>query len=357
MLVFDVSRRTVLLSPDTMLVGVCDFPSDYDFPPGGYGGIERWLWAVAIGARASGAEVHLLGPQWCAELAAEWTVDPVRLEDLTSDSRHARSLRDTGYDLLVVGHEYPSLPAWRAVWEALDTDVATFQHWPCFQHQPDAFDGVRARLYCYSQQMRQRFAVHAPIAELAVHLGLGEAEFPAQDGSDLLWMGRIDPHKAPHLAVRAAGLLGRRITVAGPVFDTDYLHAYRDDFSAAHVRLAGEVGGEAKMRLLARSDALVYTCARDYIEAGAASFGEALRAGTPVAALAWQSGTCAHAALCESTGSIAEADPFAEDALAVRALADALEHVKSLRVSEVQDIGLVRFDPARHFQALATLPC
>ncbi|MGH3624510.1 MAG: hypothetical protein ACRDQ5_22445 [Sciscionella sp.] len=45
-----------------MLAGVCDFP------PCGYGGIERWLWAVAIGARARGAEVHLLGPQGRSEL-------------------------------------------------------------------------------------------------------------------------------------------------------------------------------------------------------------------------------------------------------------------------------------------------
>ncbi len=45
-----------------MLVGICDFPGDYAFPPSGYGGIERWLWAVAVGARAAGAEVHLLGP-------------------------------------------------------------------------------------------------------------------------------------------------------------------------------------------------------------------------------------------------------------------------------------------------------
>jgi hypothetical protein len=28
-----------------VLVGICDFPSAYEFPPQGYGGIERWLWA------------------------------------------------------------------------------------------------------------------------------------------------------------------------------------------------------------------------------------------------------------------------------------------------------------------------
>jgi len=35
-----------------MLVGVCDLPGAYAFPPSGYGGIERWLWAVAVGAVA-----------------------------------------------------------------------------------------------------------------------------------------------------------------------------------------------------------------------------------------------------------------------------------------------------------------
>src|SRR4051794_25998767 len=99
-------------SPDTvMLVGVCDFPGKYPFPPHGYGGIERWLWAVAVGARQAGADVHLLGPQWRPELTADWAVRPVRLEDLDPGSLDARDLRDTGYDLLVVGHEYPSLPA------------------------------------------------------------------------------------------------------------------------------------------------------------------------------------------------------------------------------------------------------
>lgn len=340
-----------------MLVGICDFPGDYAFPPAGYGGIERWLWAVAVGARTAGAEVHLLGPQWRPELADEWEMLPVRLEDIRPDGPQARSLRSTGYDLLVVGHEYPSLPPWQAVRESLDADVATFQHWPYFQHQPDAFDGMRSRLYCYSPQMRQRYAAHQPIAELAVHLGLGEAELPVHDDGALLWMGRIDQHKAPHLAIRAAALAGRDITVAGPVFDHAYMAAHSGDFGANHVTLVGEVGGETKMRLLADAGALIYTCARDYIEAGAATFGEALRAGTPVVALAWEPGTCAEAALCEQTGIVIRLDHDATNDIAAKALADATEQVTHLKATEVQEIGLARFDPARHFQALATRPC
>lgn len=340
-----------------MLVGICDFPGDYPFPPSGYGGIERWLWAVAVGARAAGADVHLLGPQWRSELATEWKRRPVRLEDMSPGGQQARNLRDTGYDLLVVGHEYPSLPAWRAVWESLDADVATFQHWPYFQHQPDAFDGVRARLYCYSEQMRGRYAAHQPIPELAVHLGLGEAELHAQDGGALLWMGRIDQQKAPHLAVRAAALAGRDIILAGPVFDHDYVQAHSADFGAEHVTVVGEVGGDMKRRLLADAGALIYTCARAYIEAGAATFGEALRAGTPVVALTWQSGTCAAAALCARTGVVVQVDQDDDDEIVAKALADAIEQMEPARAAEVQEIGFARFDPARHFRALATRPC
>jgi hypothetical protein len=93
-----------------MLVAVCDYPSSYLFPPTGYGGIERWLWAVAVGARKAGAEVHLLGPQWRPELRDDWTVRSIRLEELTPAGHRSRSLRADGYDLLVVGHEYP-IPA------------------------------------------------------------------------------------------------------------------------------------------------------------------------------------------------------------------------------------------------------
>ncbi len=357
MLASAASPPTAQPTPDPVLVGVCDFPGAYPFPPIGYGGIERWLWAVAIGARKAGAEVHLLGPQWRAELAADWTIRPTRLEDLTPGKRQARELRAAGYDLLAVGHEYPSLPAWRTMWETLGTEVAAFQHWPYFQHCPDAFDGQRSRLYCYSEEMCGRYAVHRPIPELALHLGLGENELPATEGTDLLWIGRIDAQKAPHLAIRAAQVLRRRLTIAGPVFDPSYVAEHRELFQSEYVTLAGEVAGKAKMHFLADANVVAYTCARGYIEAGAATFGEALRAGSPVAALAWRHGTCAQAALCANTGSIALVNPEAPDGAAAKALANSIEQATLLPARHVQEIGLARFDPVRHFRALSGNSC
>lgn len=339
-----------------MLVGVCDFPGSYAFPPAGYGGIERWLWAVAVGARAAGADVHLLGPGWLTDLEHDWVRKPVRLEDLTPGSLAERELRSAGYDLLVVGHEYPSLPAWTRTWNKLDCDMATFQHSPVFQHADTAFDGKRSRLYCYSPEMIERYAAHRPIPELAVHLGLDEEEPPAVAGSDLVWLGRIDEEKAPHIAVRAAQILGRRIQIVGPVFDEAYVRRHEHLFSADHVKWVGELGGPAKTAAIRDASVFVYTYARAYVEAGAAVFGESLRAGTPMAALTWREGTCAQAALCDQTGVVAVADPVVDDETAAELLARAIEKAEDLKYAEVQEIGMDRFDPARHFRAMASRP-
>lgn len=337
-----------------MLVGICDFPGSYTFPPAGYGGIERWLWAAAVGAHRAGADVHLLGPLWRSGLGDNWVVDPVRLEDLKPTSGEFARLRSYGYDLLIVGHEYPSLPAWRQAWENLGCDVATFQHAPNFRHCPGAFDGYRARLYCYSPEMTQRYLVHQPRTELAVHVGFREETPSAIDGSGLVWLGRIDQQKAPHLAIMAAALLGRRIQIVGPIFDEAYASRYCDLFRASHVEVAGELGGAAKMAVLGAGGVLVYTCARQYVEAGAAVFGESLRVGTPVAALVWRKGTCAQAAVCDDTGAVAVASPEVDDDKAALALAEAIEQAAPLKSATVREIGRARFDPVRHFQALAS---
>jgi glycosyltransferase involved in cell wall biosynthesis len=348
MLAFGASDPTEHRRRD-VLVGICDFPSAYEFPPHGYGGIERWLWAVAVGAKRAGADVHLLGPKWRRDLDG-FTRRPIRLEALTD----ATTLKATGTTSSSSGTSTPSLPAWRRVFDQLDADLATFQHWPYFHHLPEAFDGRRRRLYCYSPEMCQRYGAHMPFSELAVHLGLKEDEPSATDGADLVWLGRIDGQKAPHIAVLAAGLLRRRIRLVGPVFDRTYLDRHRQLLQAPHVELVGELSGPAKVAALHGGSALVYTCARDYIEAGSAVFGEALRVGTPVAALAWRPGTCADAALCPETGRVATVGPASSDDQAGEALAAAIEATGDLEATTVQEIGMARFNPLRHFQALAS---
>jgi len=339
-------------------VGICDFPSSYAFPPHGYGGIERWLWAVAIGARRSGAEVHLLGPGWRDDLPGEFPRLPIRLENISPGGKEFDQLRRLRLDLLVVGHEYPSHPAWRAVWSELGCDVVTFQHDPDFRHAPEAFDGSRSRLYCYSPEMMARYRVDRPRQDLSVQFGLGEENpAPARPGEDLVWIGRVDADKAPHVAALTASKLGRRLRIVGPVLDHDYLGAHQEILGRPGIELVGGLAGAAKLDALRTARTMVYTCARKYVEAGAAVFGESLRAGTPVAALAWRSGTCAHAALCDGTGRLAQVDPSVDDETAATSLAEVITAVERLDAGLAQEIGLSRFDPQRHFQVLAARQC
>lgn len=115
------------------------------------------------------------------------------------------------------------------------------------------------------------------------------------------------------------------------------------------------MAGPAKLDALRTAGTLVYTCARHYTEAGAAVFGEALRSGTPVAALTWRTGTCAQAALCGETGVIAQAHPGDDDQNAAGYLAEAILAAEQHDARRVQEIGRIRFDPIAHFRTLAGL--
>jgi glycosyltransferase involved in cell wall biosynthesis len=202
--------------------------------------------------------------------------------------------------------------------------------------------------------MADRYATHRPARTVSVQFGLGEEDPPpALAGDTLLWLGRIDRHKAPHLAAKAARMLGRRLCIIGPVLDSRYAAEHEAELAAPHVELVGESDGPAKLESLRGAGALVYTCARGYTEAGAAVFGEALRSGTPVAALTWRSGTCAHAALCAETGVIGQADPDEDDETATGSLAEAITVAQQRDARRVQEIGLARFDPTAHFRTLA----
>jgi glycosyltransferase involved in cell wall biosynthesis len=339
-------------------VGVCDFPSCYAFPPWGYGGIERWLWAVAVGAHQVGAEVCLLGPAWREGLAPRMRRLPVRLEDIRPGDEQFREVDRLRLDLLVVGHEYPSHAAWRATAMALGCAIATFQHDPHFRHAGDAFDGQRTRLYCYSPEMVERYRAHGPQQTLSVQFGFGEdARLPVVCRQDLVWIGRVDADKAPHLAAMAAARLGQRLRIVGPTPDPHYLDRHRATLTAPNIDFVGELAGGAKLQALTSARTLVYSCARGYVEAGAAVFGEALRCGTPVAAVTWRPGTCAHAALCAHTGALAELDPNEDDSATASVLAEAIITAEQLDPSIVQEIGLTRFDPVPHFHALARAAC
>ena len=94
-------------------------------------------------------------------------------------------------------------------------------HLPRSLYAEDAFEGLAPNLYfnCVSETQRSAF-VDVPQVLGVVRNGIAVDRFPmCKRKSDyVLWLGRVCPEKAPHLAIAAAQRAGLPIIVAGQVY-------------------------------------------------------------------------------------------------------------------------------------------
>jgi glycosyltransferase involved in cell wall biosynthesis len=331
-----------------MKVGVCDFPGPYAFPPVGYGGIERWLWACALGADLSGASVTLLGLQWRPETEERFSRWKVRLEEL--DEKHWDTHQ---FDVLIAGHEYFASKRWLEAALAVSDCLVTYQH--AHFHYPDGvFDGAAVRLFCFSPQMLCLYRRYRPRQCFSVGRGLQEPLLFSENPKDYaLWMARIDRDKAPHYAIQAAIKIGLPIRVAGPILDESYYARHAQLFEHPYVTYMGDVGGEQKMELIANARLFIYTTSRSYVEPGALVFSEVIPCGVPIAAISWTGDDCSATALCPKTGSLfVPSDLYIEDNSVIDGLATACVKAMQLDRYTVRKLGHKRFDPHIHFQQL-----
>jgi glycosyltransferase involved in cell wall biosynthesis len=113
--------------------------------------------------------------------------------------------------------------------------------------------------------------------------GVDASLWPAgQGGDDLVWTGRLVPEKAPHLAIEAARLLGRRIVLAGPVHDQAYFDREVAPRLSGAARYLGHLDSAALARLVGGAGCLLLTPCWD--EPFGLVAAEAVLCGTPVAA-------------------------------------------------------------------------
>ncbi len=126
----------------------------------------------------------------------------------------------------------------------------------------------------------------APPPEAAVvHNGIDPALWPfsPQGDGSLVWAGRLTPNKGAHLAVRAAALLGRRLTLFGAIEDPAYFAGQIHPLLTPDIRYGGHLPGQGLARAFGRASALLFTPLWD--EPFGLTAIEAMACGTPVAAL------------------------------------------------------------------------
>ena len=163
-------------------------------------------------------------------------------------------------------------------------------------------------------------------------------------GPDLVWSGRMVPEKAPHLAVEAARLAGRRIVLAGPVADPVYFEACVRPLLGPGAHYAGHLDQLALARLVRTSAVAVATPVWD--EPYGLVLAEALACGTPVATFA-RGGTvevvdesCARLAVPDDVASLAAAIVGAAGLDRRAARRRALEHCSIERMVDEYELLL-----------------
>jgi glycosyltransferase involved in cell wall biosynthesis len=103
-------------------------------------------------------------------------------------------------------------------------------------------------------------------------------------GERAVWMGRLVPEKAPHLAMDAARIAGMDIDLAGPAFDRDYFAREIQPRLGPRAQYLGHLDTASLARLVGTAAVTVVTPAWE--EPYGLVAAESLACGTPVAAFA-----------------------------------------------------------------------
>lgn len=286
--------------PERTLV-VCDYDNvaeKYTFPNFHLGSSENRIWHFAKSAtEIPGIKVIITGPRWLPEHVPGALHFPQRL---SSDSTQ-RFLAEFGKaDYLFAGHEYFDKPEWTKPFKICADNLISYQLHP-YEYKRPSFNARDSFLFCYSDEMMETYKDQKPIKSLLFHSGVGEEpRFDPNPNDQLVWMGRMDAEKAPHIAIAAARLLNKKIVMMGEtVREPAYGKWLQPYLTETHVETTGILRGEEKMRTIAASRCGVYTVSAAFSEAGAGVLGEYLRSGVPIAGISWKGND----AVCEAVNT------------------------------------------------------
>ncbi len=269
------------------------------------GGLESAVWSEVTALRARGHEVSLIAVAGSDFVEAG---SPFELPNLTWP--RGLSPTDVGYPL---SYEATTVPALRRALEAiaasadrfdvisnhclhplplrlapdLGVPMVTTLHTPpddSFVTAHTAAGPAGSRFLAVSEHTRREWARAGLRSEVLAN-GVDSSAWPQGPGGDaLVWFGRIVPEKAPHLAVRVARALGRPLTIAGRIGDSDYAQRMLFPLLGGDIRYVGALA-PAELAELVGASALALST-----PAWAEPFGlvapEALMCGTPVVSFA-----------------------------------------------------------------------
>ncbi len=266
-------------------------PPWFTVPPHGYGGVENVCADLIAGLMTRGHAVTLIGAGASgtpASFVATYDEPPSsRLGEPLPEVLHAAAAAAALADLDIdVVHDHTLAGPLQARNRKAPTVVT--MHGPVAGEAGEYYRqlGQTIDLVAISAAQR-RAAPDLPWAGM-VHNAVNVEDFPFREHKDemVLFLGRLHPDKAVHLAIDAARAAGLPIVVAGkcsePV-ERDYFATHIQPRLGPDVTIFGPADAMAKRDLLSRAAALVFPIVWD--EPFGMVMIEAMACGTPVVAL------------------------------------------------------------------------
>jgi glycosyltransferase involved in cell wall biosynthesis len=253
-------------------------------PPTGYGGIERVVASLRSGLRSAGHAVTLFSIEDAEELRKRHGT--TEIGDSVLEEAYVRLAYAAMHNCDVVSDHTLRGPAERRRQDR--APVVATMHGPLqggFLSQYREMAAAGAHLVSVSAA--QVHGQDSVLVRARIPHGLALEEYPLGDGSGgfFLFIGRVHPHKAPHLAIEACRRAGRPIVLAGPIgglIEQEYFDAVVRPSLGREVEYVGEVSGAERLQLLREAEALIAPNWRH--EPFGLMVIEALASGTPIVA-------------------------------------------------------------------------